>query len=199
MPHIGILPNFLSLPKVARLRIFLALVFAATLATCNSLSSPPKASSHTVADLEFTSSEVSPWKQYFLLLIPDSLIYNALDGGAVQYIDNGLVETTEQRLWKPDSAGDSLMCRVLIMDFGTPSKAAAMFGTMVAAIPVEKTFSSFPASVAAVNDAPLVGNTTYAHFDRFYFQFDLVNYFDKTKALSDAEVFVKTMQSKVSQ
>jgi len=191
--------NLLSLSKTAHLRILLALVFAATVATCNAPGSPPKASSHTVADLEFTSNEVSPWKQYFVLFVPDSMMYDAIDGGAVQYIDNGLVEAAEQRLWKSDSAGDSLLCRVFIMDFGTPSKAAAMFGTMVAAIPVEKTFSSFPASVAAVNDAPLVGNTTYAHFDRFYFQFDLVNYGDKTKALSDAEVFVRTMQSKVSQ
>ncbi len=196
---ISLFHRFFFFSKAAYFRILLVLTVGAFLATCTSpTDTEPPPVNKTAAELEFTNSEVSPWAQYLILDVPDSLLYNAIDGGAGQYISMGLNETVEQRLWKPDSAGDSLLCRVLIMDFGTSHKAIAMFNTMVAAIPVKKTFSSFPATVAAVNDAPLVGNTTYAHFNQFYFQFDLVNYNDKALALSDAENFVRLMQSKVS-
>ncbi len=158
----------------------------------------PATNSLTVNKLIFVDSEIAPWKQDTVYFIKDSLLYNYYDGGAGTYISQGLVETAWQDLSK-DSSMDTLTCRALIMDFGTSANATAMFDTMAVAIPQVETFSSFPESVAVMNYAPLVGNTTYAHFGEFFLQLDLLGYGDKSLSVSDAETFVKIVQLKIPQ
>lgn len=157
-----------------------------------------KAPSTTPIDsMIFASAEISPWKADSVAYYQGTALYNGIDGGAGQYLDQGLIETAIQTLVNNASpSNDSLNCKAYIMDFGTSANATNMFDTVMSKAVDKKTFTSFPSTIAGFDDSPLVGIIAYAHFDRFFFQMDLEGYSDKTKAINDADKFLTILKSK---
>jgi hypothetical protein len=170
-------------------------VIASLFIACPS-SNGPKAAV-PLASMIFTDAEISPWRSDTVAYYQGTALYNGIDGGAGQYLDQGLIKTAIQFLVDDASpSNDSLNCSAYIMDFGTSANATAMFNTIMSRAVDKKTFTSFPSTIAGFDDSPLVGIIAYAHFSRFFFQMDLKGYSDKTKAIDDAERFLTILKSK---
>jgi hypothetical protein len=174
-------------------------VIASLCIVCSPVSKPATEAPVTVPidSMIFTNAEISPWTHDSVAYYHDTALYRGIDGAAGQYLDQGLIETAIQVLVNDSSpSNDSLQCRVYIMDFGASAKATTMFNTMMSKAVDKKAFASFPVSVAAFDDSPLKGNTTYAHFGRFFVQLDPWGYSDKTQGVTDAERFLTILKSK---
>jgi hypothetical protein len=151
---------------------------------------PTPLDSLSFARVWLNNSAISPWKQDTVALYRGKELYGGIDGGAGSYLDQGLLQTAIQQLSK-----GTLTCEVRVMDFGISANATAMFDIMRAKAVTKKYFTTFSDSVAMLDDAPLAGNTTYAHFDRFFYQLAPWNYGDKAAAIEDAEKFVTIVDS----
>jgi hypothetical protein len=188
-------------PFVVSLVVLASVAFAVMASFCTLCSPVSKPAAETPAAIPldsmiFTNAEISPWKNDTVAYFQGTALYNGIDGGAGQYLDQGLIETAIQSLNDASPSNDSLNCKAYIMDFGTSANAGNMFDTVMSKAVDKKAFTSFPVSVAGLDDSPLVGIIAYAHFGRFFFQLDLEGYSDKTKAIDDAEKFLTILKSK---
>jgi hypothetical protein len=124
-------------------------------------------------------------------------IWNLLDGGAVPYVQNGLVSATFKNL-KATSLSDAMSCAVRIMDFGTFAKAEAMFNASSTQYQASSALAPLPVSEAAYMVEAGGNITVYAHFGRFYFELELTGYANVSDSVRDALHFLTIYRTMIS-
>jgi hypothetical protein len=121
-------------------------------------------------------------------------IWNPLDGGAVPYVQNGLVSATFKTL-KEASLSDTMKCAVRIMDFGTFAKAQTMFNVSCTQYQASSALAPLSVSEAAYMVEAGGNITVYAHFGRFYFELELTGYAIVSDSERDALHFLSIYRS----
>ena len=96
----------------------------------------------------------------------DLISGTSIDGAAEAYYNQGFVQGMFQSLDGPDSQ----TCTIRAMDFGTATKATAMYASALAnSISQATAIPTYDLSIAT-GDAAISGLTVYAHFGATYFE-----------------------------
>src|SRR5271169_250136 len=117
-PSVKIEKGPMGMPEKSFCRLWpitLGLAAIASLVIGCPSSNSPKAAV-PLDSLIFTDAEISPWKADSVAYYQGTALYNGIDGGAGQYLDQGLIETAIQSLVNNASpSNDSLNCKAYIM------------------------------------------------------------------------------------
>jgi hypothetical protein len=163
-----------------------SILFAVALATlfCHGAS---HAKSIRAADLR-ARGEIDGWteEKNSYVAFDTSSLFDLINGGAPEYIDNGLVEGITQRLKGPSP----LAIEVFAEDFGTPEAARTMF--------LRKAGSGADSTIATCRDtlclsfSPFIGGVAaYAAVERFYFEIALTGAGDEREARARMQPFLR--------
>ena len=117
-------------------------------------------------------------------------LYQAINGGDLPYVSNGLVKGIRQKM----TGDNSRYLDAFVMDFGTADDALAMYDALKSSTPL--TVGSYPTTVVS-GSGFLGGVKALAHFDRFYFEASVSGYSEQAQALSDAALFLQWYESKI--
>lgn len=123
--------------------------------------------------------QISPWQEVkgsFRSFNAKNL-YDLIDGGAPEYIQNGLVQGIFQRLTSPDSA----TLEIFFEDFGTSIQANKMLAQKRQNVSEPCSFSGLDTTAFSCN-AVIGGFAVYGMLDRYYFEIVLMGIKDNEKA-----------------
>jgi hypothetical protein len=155
-----------------------------------SLVPPQPGTAQTVADLRIID-QIYPYMEQggSYLAGPGDSLWQLMDGGAIMYVDRGLVDWIHQGLeLTPDSTHQA---NLTIMNFGTSKKAALEYDT----VKTTWAFNFSPAlAIPGFKDSVAIavqvggGIRVAAHFNEFYIEFYMQGYLDAeiNTALADA-------------
>lgn len=152
------------------------------------------ASPVTVEKLNVKNNDIVNWTSETTLTIysPNQLL-QAIDGGAVLYIQKGCLSAGIQDLTGNDST--SAVC--MVMDFGKDSMATSMFKEELSLTVGDKiTNPGFPDSMVFVYPV-ISGVVGYAHFKNIYLEISVSGFQDQQKALQALNAILKFYQSKI--
>jgi hypothetical protein len=136
--------------------------------------------------------DYSEYRMYDGQILMDQMI----DGGAVPFIDHGLIEGIKQ-LFRFDTVYE---CELYTMDFGTLGNSHSMFEFMKPdpSDPPPLSVEGFDTTVV-IGTKNLTGCFIIARFDRFFIQLQMSGYnADTASALRDAKAFLTVLKKKIS-
>lgn len=151
-------------------------------------------SGKSVYSLKLGSGDISPWVQIddgFKEFKP-ATAFDVINGGADEYVANGLVEGFFQTLSNSDKFAE-----MKIMDLSSTSNATAMYKIKNKIIGDKSPSGNYNDSIAAIDNAPLSGVVAYAHFDKYYIELDYTGYDSKTDARTAAANFIQVFDAKI--
>lgn len=117
-----------------------------------------------------------------------------MDGGYQIYTDNGMIEGIQEKM----STSDGRRNQIMVMDFGSPDKASAMYQFQKTSLTGRSATFAYPDTVA-IGRVTLSGITIFAHFGRFYFECGMGGYLPATKAIADGNLFLGYFEAKANQ
>ena len=120
-------------------------------------------------------------------------LHNVIDGGDMQYIDEGCIEAIFEYLQKYNSFEQAT---IYFMDFGTTANAAAMVQRQASIYSPLINIPGYDSTVTIASPA-LGGITVFAHFGKFYIEVSFIGYQDQSQAISDAKLFLDLIKSKI--
>jgi hypothetical protein len=153
---------------------------------------PSGGDSIQITDFCLGTNDISGWAAWSnecTMLIGDDLYGTSgntggINGGAPQYINNGLIEYIYQEL---TSGGKRI--RAYVMDFQNAANAQTMFDTKRAEATEELAIGGYALNEAIV-DVKLTAYEVYAHIDQYYFWFQMEGLSDSDEARSTAKQFL---------
>jgi hypothetical protein len=125
------------------------------------------------------SRQFAPWQEVkgSFRSFNSKNLYNLIDGGAPEYIENGLVQGIFQRLTSPDSA----ILEIFFEDFGTSIQAKKMFAKKRQNRSEPCSFSDLDTTTLSCNTV-IGGFAVFGFIDRFYFELVLMGVKGNEKA-----------------
>jgi hypothetical protein len=146
-------------------------LFPITFIVCLGLLSLAPGAQHLTAKNFRITRQCPPWQEVkgSFRTFDTKNLFDLIDGGAPEYVENGLVKGIFQRLSTPDSA----TLEVFFEDFGTPEHAKKMFTRKRKSAMDACPFSDLD-SVALSCSAVIGGYAVCGTLDRFYFEFVLM-------------------------
>ncbi|MBN1578764.1 MAG: hypothetical protein JW913_19530 [Chitinispirillaceae bacterium] len=152
----------------------------------------------TVFSAKLGDNDVSQWVQddegYKVYKTYDEL-YAAINGGAEEYIQYGLIEGFWQKMTKGSYYVD---CSV--MDFGTVEKATAMYQYKADQVSPKTAAGSYPDTIAIIDDSFITGCMGYAHFGQYYLQLSLSGYgANKPEGVQNAARYIEVFEGRINQ
>lgn len=123
--------------------------------------------------------QVTPWQEVkgSFRSFTSKNLYDLIDGGAPEYIENGLVKGFFQRLTTPDSA----TLEIFFEDFGTSIQANKMFAKKRQNMSDPCSFSDLDTITLSCNNV-IGGFAVFGIIDRFYFELVLMGVKGNEKA-----------------
>jgi len=148
---------------------------------------------------KFADNEMSGWTQDpasdAFWVGTDLIGGTSIDGAAEAYTDQGFVQGMFQTLDGPNSQ----TCTIRAMDFGTATKATAMYASALLNFVTSATaIAPYDLSIAT-GDAAQSGLTVYAHFGATYFEIYLSGLGDQTSTCTEcplAQQFLDSLKKK---
>jgi hypothetical protein len=117
-----------------------------------------------------------------------------MDGGFEIYTGNGMIEGIQEKM----ATADGKRNQIMVMDFGSPDKASAMYQFQKTRLTGRSATLGYPDTVA-IAKVTLSGITIYAHFSHFYFECGMTGYSPTTLAVADGILFLGYYEKKAAQ
>jgi len=155
--------------------------------------------SRTITALKIKDGEVSGWEEIACSNVARGLteLTAIINGGADEYINQGMVEGFLQKLGKIGTDGNVDM---YIMDFGTSEKAEKMFSEKIKKYTEKVEVTGYSPSIAQIDMSSPEGAVAVAHFQQYYFELTFMDfgaYLQDSKSM--AESLIETFNTKVTQ
>jgi hypothetical protein len=115
--------------------------------------------------LTIDTNDIPAWLPDTLQIYAGNEVYNAMDGGAEDFVNGGCISTGIQVCIGPDSA----IVQSVIVDFGTSAKATTMFNLKKVQYDTFVGYPAYPDSVAMI-DTGQYALAGIAHFHNLFFQ-----------------------------
>lgn len=120
-------------------------------------------------------------------------LYDMINGGAVKYVDDGLVEGFRQKM--TSASGGAY--QVMVMDFGSADKAKEFFDLNATEYSQNAaSLDGFQQTTAFVYETDLTSEI-YAHFEQYYFEIIVSGIANTANATREGKLFVGFYNQKV--
>jgi hypothetical protein len=164
--------------------------------TCKIINTP-EGSASSVADLKIFNTDVWGWTQTsdvdsFVIYPANDPEHWGIDGGDVEYNNNGVIKAMFQHFSGPN--GRDLSLRV--MDFGTAENAIKMCDQKKSNQSDIVTIGSYDLFTVFATSS-IGGVNVYAHFKKFHIELFFSGYDVERQAKQDAELFLGLFQANI--
>ena len=183
------------MPKKAYI-VAVCLGVSAILTLCQ-LTKNEEGGSLPIESARIEDNDVQSWtEEKELIKFNSNNMYDLVNGGAVEYIDNGMIEGFQQKMGK---AGTGYYFIEWLMDFGSAENASEMYTKKLNQFQSSKEAAGdFPESVAFLDNGLLYGYDAYAHFGKYFLWLNFDGYgANKSEAKQNAIGFLIVIKSKI--
>jgi hypothetical protein len=179
-----------------RFPVLAALIILTVVCSCKIVLDSNHSSILKAADFAITD-QISSWtmEQGGLASYNDpNSLQLVMDGGFEIYTDNGMIEGIQEKM----STADGRRNQIMVMDFGTPDKASAMYQFQKARLTGRTATFNYP-DTTAIGKVTLNGVTVYSHFNHFYVELGMTGYSPASKAIADGNLFLGFYETTANQ